>query len=90
MKTKEEVLATVEKWWDGNMVGNLILYRAPNSAGAESIIERVIKRREMKPETRAAFEMFMDNLGVERGEVARDSEGRPDRIKLTRRFDATD
>lgn len=90
MKTKAEIHRAVDQWWDMNMVGNLILYRAPHSSEAECIIERVIKGREMKPETRAAFEMFMDNLGVERGEVVRDKDGRPDRIKLTRRFNGND
>jgi hypothetical protein len=32
--------------------------------------------------------MFMDDLGVERGEIVRDKNGAPDRVKLTRRFDA--
>ena len=90
MKTKAEIHRAVDEWWDMNMVGNLILYRAPHSNEAEAIIERVVKGREMKPETRAAFEMFMDNLGVERGEVVRDKDGRPDRIKLTRRFNGND
>lgn len=87
MKTIEEVHDVVDEWFGDDMVGNLILYRAPNSQGAECIIEQVVKCREMEPTTRAALGMFMDNLGIERGEVVRDKDGNPDRVKLTRRFD---
>jgi hypothetical protein len=31
--------------------------------------------------------MLMDEYGVERGEVFRGSDGKPDRLKFTRRFD---
>ena len=87
MKTREQIHVTVDKWWDEKSVGNLIIYRAPNSDSAECIIEKVVKVKEMELTTRAAFEMFMDDLKVERGEVARNSDGDPDRVKLTRRFD---
>jgi hypothetical protein len=63
------------------------MYHAPNSPECEVIIEQVVKAREMKPEVRAAFEMFMDELGIERGEVRRNAEGKPDLVKLTRRYD---
>lgn len=86
MKSKEELINAAVKWWDAGMVGNLILYRSPGAHGGEAIIERVIKAKEMEPHIRAAFEMFMDELGVERGEVFRNSKGKPDRIKLTRSF----
>ena len=88
MKTREQLHATLDKWWEAKNVGNLIIYRAPNSDQAECIIEKVVKTREMPATTAAAFEMFMDDLGVERGEVVRDKDGNPDRVKLTRRFDA--
>jgi hypothetical protein len=87
MKTREEVHEIVDEWMDSEMVGNLILYRSPHSEGAECILEQVVKLREMKPTTRASFGMFMDDLGIERGEVVRDKDGNPDRVKLTRRFD---
>jgi len=88
MKTREQIHDTVDKWWEAGNVGNLIIYRAPNSAYAEAIIEKVVKVREMEPTTAAAFGMFMDDLEIERGEVVRDKDGNPDRVKLTRRFDA--
>lgn len=88
MKTRAQLHDTIDKWWEAKNVGNLIIYRAPNSDQADTIIEKVVKVREMEPTTRAAFEMFMDDLGVERGEIARNSDGKPDRVKLTRRFDA--
>ncbi|GAG18259.1 unnamed protein product, partial [marine sediment metagenome] len=34
-----------------------------------------------------AFGMFMDDLNIERGEIVRNKDGEPDRVKLTRRFD---
>ena len=86
MKSKVEVHQMLDKWWDKGLVGNLIIYRAPGASTADCIIERVVKCREMTPEIRAAFEMFMDDLGIERGEIVRDSKGNPDRVKLTRRF----
>jgi hypothetical protein len=87
MKTKAEIHAVVDKWWDQNIVGNLILYRAPHTNEAEAIIEQVVKKREMSIEIQAAFEMFMDELGIERGEIVRDKNGNPDRVKLTKRFE---
>lgn len=87
MKSLDGIKRVVDQWWRGGMVGNLICYRAPGAESGECIIERVVKAREMRPEIRAAFEMFMDEYGVERGEVFRDNQGRPDRLKFTRRFD---
>ena len=87
MKTEKECLDVLREWFSDGLVGNIIFYRSPHSDGAEAIIEQVVKVREMKPTTRAAFGMLMDDLGVERGEVFRDKDGNPDRIKLTRRFD---
>ena len=87
MKAREEVHEIVDEWMDSEMVGNLILYRSPHADGAECILEQVVKVHEMTPQTRAAFGMFMDDLGIERGEVIRNKDGEPDRVKLTRRFD---
>ncbi len=87
MKSKEMLLDDVEKWWDAGMVGNLILYRAPGSSTGDSILERVVKMHEMEPHVAASFGMFMDELNVERGEVFRNAKGKPDRVKLTRKFD---
>jgi hypothetical protein len=87
MKSQKQLMDSVVKWWDAGMVGNLILYRSPGAQTGDAIIERVIKVREMEPHVAAAFEMFMDELDIERGEVFRNSKGEPDRIKLTRRFD---
>ena len=88
MKDLKQIHDTVDKWWEAGSVGNLIIYRAPNSEHAECIIEKVVKTREMQPTTAASFGIFMDDLGIERGEIVRDKDGNPDRVKLTRRFDA--
>jgi hypothetical protein len=87
MKSLEDIKSVIDKWWRNGMVGNLICYRAPGANDGECIIERVVKAREMRPEVRVAFEMLMDEYGVERGEVFRGSDGKPDRLKFTRRFD---
>ena len=70
MKTREQIHDAIDKWWDADSVGNLIIYRAPKATHADCILEKVVMTREMSPTTRAAFEIFMDDLGVERGEVA--------------------
>lgn len=88
MKTQKQIHDTLDKWWEAGSVGNLIIYRAPNSSYADCIIEKVVKVREMDPTTAAALKMFMDDLDIERGEIVRDKDGNPDRVKLTRRFDA--
>ena len=87
MKTRKQIHDTVDKWWEAGNVGNLIIYRAPNSDVAECIVEKVVKAREMEPKTAAAFGMLMDDLGAERGEIRRDKDGKPDLVKYTRRFD---
>jgi hypothetical protein len=87
LKTKAEAHDVFDEWLESGMCGNVIFYHAPKSDGVEAIIEQVVKVREMKPTTRAAFRLFMDDLMVERGEVVRDKDGNPDRIKLTRRYD---
>jgi len=88
MKTQKQIHDTVDKWWEAGSVGNLIIYRAPHSEYADCIVEKVIKTKEMDPTTRAAFQIWMEDLGVERGEVFSNAAGKPDRVKLTRRFDA--
>ena len=90
MKSEEQAVASFRKWYVNNTVGNLIFYRAPNARECDCIIERVVKAREMKPEVRAAFEMFMDELGIERGEIRRNADGQPDLVKFTRRYECGD
>ena len=90
MKTRDQIVESLKKWCRNDTVGNLIIYHGPNSVTYDCIIERVVKAREMKPEIRAAFEMFMDELGIERGEVRRNADGKPDLVKFTRRFDCGD
>jgi hypothetical protein len=87
MKSKKEAIDSFTRWYENNTVGMLTFYHAPNASEVDCIIERVIKAREMKPEVRAAFEFLMDELQIERGEMHRNANGKPDRIKLTRRFD---
>lgn len=87
MKTKEELHAIVEHWWDMGIVGTLRIFRAPGAEVADCVLEEVIKTREMEPHVRVAFECLMDELGAERGEIFRNKNGEPDRVKIARRFD---
>lgn len=87
MKSRDEVSRLFEKWWVTDTVGNFIVYRAPGARYGDVILEQVVKAREMEPSIRAAFEMLMDELQIERAEMFRDKDGRPDRIKITRRYD---
>jgi len=87
MKTRDEMVAVLMDWWANDTVGNLIFYRAPHANTGDAILEQVVKVREMKPEIRACFEMLMDELDIARAEMFRDSKGRPDRIKITRKYD---
>ena len=86
MKTRDEAHATLDKWFDSGCVGNLIFYRAPRAHMVDAIVEQVVKAREMEAEVRRHFERFMELMDVEKGEVFRDREGRPDRVKLVRSY----
>ena len=87
MKSLEEMHEALQKWFVTNTVGNVIFYRSPGSKFGDVILEQVVKGREMKPEVQAAFEFLMDELKIERGEMFRNKQGEPDRIKITRRYD---
>ena len=89
MKTKQEVHNLVDQWWDDGIVGTLWIYRAPGASVADCVLEEVVKAREMEPHVRVAFECLMDGLGAERGEIFRDKNGDPDRVKITRRYECT-
>ena len=88
MKTKQEVHDLIDQWWDEDIVGNLILYRAPGAQVVDCILEQVVKAKEMEAHVQVAFECMMDDLGIERGEVRRNVNGKPDLVKLTRRYDS--
>lgn len=86
MKTKDDAHATLDEWFESGCVGNLIFYRAPRANMVDAIVEQVVKTHEMSAETRRHFEKFMDLMDIQKGEVFRDREGRPDRVKLTRDY----
>ena len=87
MKTKEELHDLIDKWWDEEIVGTLRIFRAPGAEVVDCVLEEVIKRREMEPHVKVAFDCLMDETGAERGEFARNKSGDPDRVKIARRFD---
>jgi hypothetical protein len=87
MRTLEATIEALKSWHRSDSVGNLILYRYPGAQLIETIEERVVKVKEMDEDVAAAFILFMDKLGIERGEIFRNNRGEPDRVKLTRRID---
>ena len=84
MKTLEQAKQCLEDWFNEGAVGNMIFYHSPGSEFVDVLVERVVKCREMPVPTADAFCEFMDDLGMERGEVYRGKDGRPDRVKMTR------
>jgi len=86
MKTLQDVKELLHEWGTSNKVGSLLLFKYPGTKEINVLEERVVKLREMDEETANAFVILMDNLGIERGEVVRNKEGLPDRVKLTRRI----
>jgi hypothetical protein len=84
VKTQAEAHATLDQWFDAGCVGNLIFYRAPRASHVDAIVEQVVKAHEMDQVTHDAFVTFMELGGVQRGEVYRDKDGKPDRVKLVR------
>ena len=87
MKTIEQAHKYLDEWFDSGTVGNIIFYHAPGGKFVEILEETVIKAREMDKDTQVAFEHFMLSLGIQRGEVVCGKDGRPDRVKVTRRVD---
>lgn len=86
MKTKQELHDLIDRWWDDAIVGNLIIYRAPGAGVVECILEEVVKAREMDAHVRVAFDCLMNELDAERGEMFRNKDGQPDRVKIARRY----
>jgi len=84
MKTLEQAKKCLEEWFNEGAVGNIIFYHSPGSKFIDVIMERVVKCREMPPHINSAFCEFMDEMQIERGEVFRGKDGKPDRIKITR------
>jgi len=78
MKTLEQAKKCLEEWFNEGAVGNIIFYHSPGSKFIDVIMERVVKCREMESSVETAKMM------VERGEVFRGKDGKPDRIKITR------
>ena len=50
MKTEDQCIISLTRWFRNNTVGNIIFYHAPNADMADCILEEVIKARE-KPQT---------------------------------------
>lgn len=86
MKTKQEVHDAVDRWWDEGIVGTLRIYRAPGASVADCVLEEVVKAREMEAHVKVSFDTLMNELGIERGELFRNKDGNPDRVKLARSF----
>jgi len=90
MKNLQDAKEFLHKWKKEGNVGTLFFYSWPKSDGFEIIEERVVKVREMNQDAASAFIFLMETLGIEKGEMHRDKDGKPDRIKYTRRVNDQD
>ena len=86
MKTLEQGLESIRSWYRDECVGNLVIFRAPRSQNIDIVGEQTVKLREMDKETQAAVWKVFDLFDSERVELFRDKDGRPDRVKVIRRF----
>jgi hypothetical protein len=87
MKTKQEVHDAVDRWWDEGIVGTLRIYRAPGASVAGCVLEEVVKAREMEAHVKVSLDTLMNELNIEQGEMFRNQNGEPDRVKFHRSFD---
>lgn len=86
MKTLDKTVSAIREWFDEGCVGNLVVFRAPKSQMLDMIGEQTIKLREMDDQTREAVFTVFDLLDSEKIELFRDKDGRPDRVRVIRRF----
>lgn len=86
MKTLSQLFSTIQTWYDDDCVGNIVVFRAPRSQNVDVVGEQTIKLREMDKETRETVWRVFDLLDAERIELYKDKDGRPDRVKVVRRF----
>jgi len=86
VKTLTQLFSTIQEWYDDDCVGNIIVFRAPRSQNVDIVGEQTIKLREMDKETRETVWLVFDLLDAERIELYKDKDGRPDRVKVVRRF----
>lgn len=86
MKTLEQGLESIRNWYRDECVGNLVIFRAPRSQNVDIVGEQTIKLRELDKETQDAVWKVFDLLDSERMEFYRDRDGRPDRVKVTKRY----
>jgi hypothetical protein len=83
--TIDEALGKIRNWYDDDMVGNLIVFRAPRSQNVDVIAEETIKLFEMDREAQELVRKLFSLFGSDKLEVAPDKNGYPDRIKVVRR-----
>lgn len=86
MMTIEKCHEELQRWYDGNCVGNLVIFRAPKSDYVDMIGESTVKLFEMDEETKESVRKTFDLLDSEKIELFRDRNGYPDRAKVIRRF----
>ena len=86
MMSIEKAHKELQRWYDENAVGNLVIFRAPKSDYVDIIGESTIKLFEMDEETKESVRKTFDLLDSEKIELFRDRNGYPDRAKVIRRF----
>jgi len=85
MKTLESFFKEVEQWFADGGVGNLVVFRSPRSQFVDCIYEETIKLFELDRDARALVEAVFEFFDAEKMEFYRNSDGDPDRVKVTRR-----
>jgi hypothetical protein len=86
MKTLEKALETVRGWHSHGCVGHITIFSAPRSTGVDMIGEQTIKLRELKSDIADTVKKLFDQLDAEKIELFLGKDGKPDRIKIVRRF----
>jgi len=76
----------LDKWFKGDVVGNLTFFRAPKSDLIGCVVDQVIKVYEMDIDQAKALAGIVKQFGNVNGEFRVNSEGQPDRIKIRREF----
>lgn len=83
----KEAHETLDKWYKNGCVGYLIFFHPPGSDIVDSFQEQVIKLREMSDKVRNLVSGVFDSLQFDKAEFFCGKDGKPDRIKVTRRVE---
>ena len=83
----KEAHDTLDKWYKDGCVGYLIFFHPPGSNIVDSFQEQVIKLREMGESLQNSVASVFRLLEFDKAEFLCGRDGKPDRIKVTRRVE---